>query len=781
MKPHRPAFALLCLLVSRACAQGTAEDYARAEALAERSAGGLYRAQVDPRWLPGGTSFWYRVEVAAGEFETVHVGAETGTRTPGFTPPAAPPGLLTGPDAPTASQSGGKQTGLTVVNRRTEAVKLFWLDTRGRRKPYGEIPAGGERAFTTYTGHAWLMADGRGRRLAVCVGQDEESRVVIDDTLTAQAEARTAPRGPRRDGGASPDGAWRAEIRGHNVVLTSADQRRTVALTTDGRESEAYGGALLWSPDSRHLAVHRIRPAEERRITFVEALPKDSAEPRVHTIAYDKPGDPMPEAVVVVLDVEARTRAEVPASVLPDPRIPGGTFDMEWSPDGRELWLEFNSRRHALYQLLAVNPATGATRVVAEERFNTFVDYTNKIWKHPLEEGRALLWMSERDGWAHLLRIDTATGRVRNAVTRGEWVVRAVESVDEAAGHVWFWASGVRPEQSPYHLHLCRVNLDGTGLVVLTEGDGTHRARFSPDRRWFVDTWSRVDQPPVNELRRSSDGLLVAVLERGDDQARRAASWTVPERFVAPGRDGRTPIHGILVTPSNLDPHRKYPVIEEIYAGPQDAHVPVAYGRLLRAHQLAELGFVVVQIDGMGTNHRGKAFHDVCWKNLGDAGFPDRIAWMRAAAATRPWMDLTRVGIFGGSAGGQNAVRALIAHPEFYRAAAADCGCHDNRVDKRWWNEQWMSWPLGPHYAEQSNVTQAHRLRGDLLLTVGEIDDNVDPASTYQLSAALVRANRDFDLVILPSEGHGAGESAYGSRRRADFFVRKLLGVEPRR
>ena len=236
-----------------------------------------------------------------------------------------------------------------------------------------------------------------------------------------------------------------------------------------------------------------------------------------------------------------------------------------------------------------------------------------------------------------------------------------------------------------------------------------------------------------------------------------------------------------MIRPSNFDATRRYPVIEAIYAGPHDHFVPKRWGLQTTPRGLAELGFVVVQIDGMGTNWRGKAFHDVCWQNLADAGFPDRIAWLRAAAVAFPELDLTRVGIYGGSAGGQNALGALLHHGNFYGAAAADCGCHDNRMDKIWWNEAWMGWPIGPAYAASSNVTHAAKLRGKLLLTVGELDRNVDPASTLQVVAALVAADKDFELVIVPGAGHGVGESAPMMRRRQDFFVRALLGVEPRR
>ncbi|MFZ9856560.1 MAG: prolyl oligopeptidase family serine peptidase, partial [Limisphaerales bacterium] len=406
----------------------------------------------------------------------------------------------------------------------------------------------------------------------------------------------------------------------------------------------------------------------------------------------------------------------------------------------------------------------------------TFIDWTNKTWRHWLEETNELIWMSERDGWTHLWLIDRRTGGVKNQITRGSWVVREVLHVDEARRELWFLAGGVRPGEDPYHRHLCRVAFDGTGFQVLTDGDGDHRVEFSPDRRWFVDTWSRVDHPPVSELRRASDGKRIVELERADASALLKAGWTLPERFVAKGRDGVTDIHGILIRPSDFDPAKRYPIIEEIYAGPQGAFVPKEFGRLLRQHALAELGFVVVQVDGMGTNFRGKKFHDLCWKNLADSGLPDHIAWLRAAAATRPWMDLQRVGIYGGSAGGQSSTRALLDHPDFYRVAVSDCGCHDNRMDKLWWNEQWLGWPVDESYRRSSNVEHAGKLRGKLLLTVGELDTNVDPASTLQLAAAFVRAERDVELLIIPGANHGAGETPYASRRRMEFFVRHLLG-----
>ena len=336
-------------------------------------------------------------------------------------------------------------------------------------------------------------------------------------------------------------------------------------------------------------------------------------------------------------------------------------------------------------------------------------------------------------------------------------------------------ASGLRASEDPYHEHLSRIKMDGSDFLQLTAGDGNHRVEFSPKRDFFIDTWSRADHPPVSELRRSNDGSLVCVLEKADASALLAAGWTMPERFAAKGRDGKTDIHGVIITPSNFDPAKKYPIVEDIYAGPHGAFAPKDFDRQLRMHQLAELGFIVVKLDGMGTNHRGKAFHDVSWKNLKDAGFPDRKLWIKEAAKTRPWMDLSRVGIYGGSAGGQNAMRALLDHHDFYKVAVADCGCHDNRMDKIWWNEQWMGWPLDESYKLSSNVEDSAKLRGHLLLMVGELDTNVDPASTMQVVAALQKAGKTFEFMPIASAGHGAA----GECRREHQRTRRHDTVRP--
>jgi dipeptidyl aminopeptidase/acylaminoacyl peptidase len=293
-----------------------------------------------------------------------------------------------------------------------------------------------------------------------------------------------------------------------------------------------------------------------------------------------------------------------------------------------------------------------------------------------------------------------------------------------------------------------------------------------------VDTYSRVDLPPVSELRKVGDQSLVTEVERGDLAALLEAGWRPPEVFTAPGRDGKTSIWGVIYRPTHFDPKKTYPVVENIYAGPQGSFVPKSFSAYNQMQAQAELGFIVVQIDGMGTSNRSKAFHDVAWKNLGDAGFPDRILWHKAVAAKDPSYDISRVGIYGTSAGGQSSLGGLLFHSEFYNVAVSAVGCHDNRMDKIWWNEQWMGWPIGPEYAASSNVEHAHRLRGKVLLVVGELDTNVDPSSTMQVVNALIKANKTFDLLVIPGAGHGPG-GPYGERKRFDFFVQHLLGLTP--
>jgi dipeptidyl aminopeptidase/acylaminoacyl peptidase len=376
---------------------------------------------------------------------------------------------------------------------------------------------------------------------------------------------------------------------------------------------------------------------------------------------------------------------------------------------------------------------------------------------------------------------DRASEEVLRQITKGEWYVRQVVRVDEDNELIYFSANGMRKDEDPYLIRYYRIGFDGGGLTCLTPDEGMHSAWFSDDMKYLVDVYSKVDKAPVAVLRDAADGSVVMLLETADITALLAEGWKAPEVFAAKGRDGKTDMWGIIVRPSNFDPKKKYPVVEYIYQGPGNHYVPktfMPYDYNMSA--MAELGFIVVMVDGMGTSFRSREFENVCYKNLKDAGLPDHIAWIKAAAEKYACMDTSRVGIFGCSAGGQEAMAAVLYHPDFYKAAYSACGCHDNRMDKIWWNEQWMGYPVGEQYKDCSNVENAHLLTRPLMLVVGELDDNVDPASTMQVADALIKAGKDFELVVIPGARHTMGES-FGERKRYDFFVRNLLNVCPPR
>ncbi|MEO7319466.1 MAG: DPP IV N-terminal domain-containing protein, partial [Chthoniobacteraceae bacterium] len=545
-----------------------------------------------------------------------------------------------------------------------------------------------------------------------------EEFVTVDAATGARTSAAQAPwpaektdAAPRRErrGGdrtrdASPDGKWKAFVREANAWVRASEGGAEFQLTREGSANDGYKEEFAWSPDSRRLVAMREVKGDERKVYLIESSPKDQLQPKLSSYDYLKPGDRIPQVKPHLFDMEKRAEIAVADALFPNP---WSIEHVRWEPDSRRFTFVYNQRAHQVLRIVAVEAETGATRAIVDEQSATFVCYSGKQFAHYADGAHEVVWMSERDGWNRLWLFDAANGQVKNQITRGEWVVRGVDRVDEEKRQIWFRAGGIRAGQNPYFIHYCRVNFDGTGFVILTEGDGSHRIDWSPDGRFFIDTWSRVDLANVSELR-DADGNLICELERAQTEA----GWLPPERFTAKGRDGSTAIYGVIFRPTNFDRGKKYPVIEQIYAGPHDSFVPVAFREWHGPQQIAEIGFIVVQIDGMGTSNRSKKFHDVCWKNLGDSGFSDRILWMKAAAEKHPEMDLTRVGIYGGSAGGQSALRALQAHGDFYKVAVADCGCHDNRMDKIWWNEQWMGWPVGPHYAEQSNVTNAAKTQG---------------------------------------------------------------------
>jgi len=592
-----------------------------------------------------------------------------------------------------------------------------------------------------------------------------------------QRERRRGSRGPSFFP-VSPDGKWTAFIKDHDVYLKEKDSNKEFRLSTDGTPKFGYNGDFHWSPDSSRLIAIRFRPGGDRRVTLVESSPTNQLQPRTSTYDYLKPGDPIPQRFPRLFDVTEKKEIAVDSQLFDNP---WEISHLTWEKDSSRFTFVFNQRGHRVMRWIAIDGKSGKASAVINDQPGTFFDYAHKLWLERADQGKSVLWMSERSGFNRIHRLDATTGNELNTIGSGTVVIRSVERYDPEKGELIIRHMGKNPKEDPYHIHYARVKVDGTGWTDLTHADGTHRLRFSPDGAHYLDTYSRADLPPITELRKTADGSLIATVEKADASGLVKAGWTAPERFVAKGRDGKTDIFGLIIRPTHFDANKKYPVIEHIYAGPHDHHVPKAFQASPYEQPMAELGFILVKIDGMGTNWRSKAFHDVCWKNLGDSGFPDRIAWIKAAAAKYPALDLSKgVGIFGGSAGGQSAMRAMTEYPDFYKVGVADCGCHDNRMDKIWWNELWMSWPVEDHYKNQSNVTNAHNIQGKLLLIVGELDKNVDPASTLQVVNALIKANKDFDMLLVPGGGHGIAESPYGNRRRKDHFVRHLLGTEPR-
>lgn len=585
---------------------------------------------------------------------------------------------------------------------------------------------------------------------------------------------------------ASPNGKWHAYIEAQQLVIND-DKGHKRRLTEDGQPNAFYDPeSIRWSPDSKKLVLYRVTPGTARYVTRVLSSPQDQLQPKVITQLYPKPGDNVDIEHPVLVDVASGQVTRIDHTLFANPY---SLDDLQWQADSQRFSFVYTERGHQRMKWLAVDAQTGAVQTWVDESSDTFVFQWREFHHNVKQQGKELIWRSERSGWAHLYRYDGTTGKVRNAITHGPWVVRSVLRVDDQQRRIWFAASGMNKGEDPYFIHYYRVNFDGSGLTALTPERANHQLSLSPDGKYFIDNYSRVDQANAVTLHRASDGKLLRTVAQGDISRLLAAGFTAPQPFVAKGRDGKTDIWGLIVKPQRFDPTKRYPVIENIYAGPHDSFVPKSFwpfgyhsggDKVIGMQALANLGFIVVQIDGMGTANRSKAFHDVAWKNLADSGFPDRIRWHRAAAKHFPWYDLSQgVGIYGASAGGQSALLALEQYPDFYRVAVAMAGCYDNRMDKISWNEQWLGWPVDESYRRSSAMLNAGKVQGDLLLIVGEQDSNVDPSSTLQVVDQLIRAGKDFDFIEVPGGEHSTGRSTgpirYIQRRQFDFFVRHLL------
>jgi len=739
------SLALLLLAVAAAFAQGTREDYARAERFLQWNIRKLvFDADVTPRWMEGGERFWYR-KLGRGGKEFLLVDAAKKTRAPAF-------------------------------DHARLAAALSKAASR-EYKPSG-LP------FDTFE----------------FVQQNAAIRFDLENarwTCTLAAYECTREEVPPRQEGLSPDRRWQAFVRAFNLWIRSVANGQEIQLTRDGEKYYDYATrlpsvrlmieqrtedvrqspAVFWSPDSQKLITYRIDSRNASRFTVTQYAPPDRLRPVSFSYAYPLPGEYLSKAEPMIFDVQSGRRIAVETQPL-DIFFTGGPGFL-WTRDSKRFRFTFFERAYKAVELREVDAATGAVRGLFSERSETFVD-PGKFAVRYLLEGDELLVASERDGWNHLYLYDGKTAQLKNQVTKGNWAVRAVDRIDEKTRQVYFLASGREPNEDPYQAHLYRINFDGTDLRPLTPENANHGVSFSPSGAYFVDRYSRPDLPGVSVLRRGTDGEVLLELEKTDAELLLKTGWKFPEPFRGTARDAKTDIYGLIWRPTNFDPSKKYPVIEQIYTGPQSFFVPktfAAYGNTAQA--VAELGFIVVQVDGMGTSGRSKAFHNFSYKNLGDGGIDDHIALLRQMAARYPYLDLTRAGIYGTSAGGYDAAHAMLTHPDFYKVGVSISGNHDQRMDKAWWNELWMGYPVGEHYREQSNITLAPKLEGRLLLVHGDLDDNVNVSETLQFVNALIKANKDFDMLIVPNQYHGEGGNTYLVRRRWDYFVRNLLGVTP--
>ncbi|MBB3855837.1 dipeptidyl aminopeptidase/acylaminoacyl peptidase [Xanthomonas arboricola] len=743
--------ACIVLLSAAAQAAPSVADYQRALGLRAQWSTLTENVTWPAQWQTAG-SFHYRKTVPGG-FAFVRMDVATLQKTPAFDQLRVAQALSAATGTPyTALQLPFERFAYAPDGERSDGAIRFAL---------GEAP--------------WRcsLTDDRCARDDAAAQQRPRGFGVVRDP------AVLADNTPRR----SPDGRWEALADGWNLLLRRVADGQLTRLSDDGRADDYFDPeSIAWSPDSQRLAVYRVRPGLARRVTRVEAAPAGGGQPRVHAQLYPKPGDAVDVERPVLFAVDG-TRREVDTALFANPYA---LSPLQWRSDGRSVSFDYVQRGFQRMRVIAVDAQSGRAHVAVGENARTFV-YADRSFRHDVDgRGDALLWISERDGWRHLYLVDGRSGRFKRQLTHGQWIVRDVLRVDDAQRRIWFTASGMDAGKDPYYRQLYSVDFDGRRLTRLTHSDADHDVAIADDGRHYVDVYSRPDLPPVMELH-AIDGRLLQQVEQGKIDKLLAAGWRAPETFVAKGRDGRTDIWGMVVRPRDYDPHKKYPVIENIYAGPHDSFVPKTFwpfgyhsggDKQIGMQAQADLGFIVVMIDGMGTANRSKAFHDVAWKNLGDSGFADRIAWHRALAARDPSYDIGRVGIYGASAGGQSTLGALERHPDFYKVGVAFAGCYDNRMDKISWNEQWMGWPVDAGYAQASGVVNAAKLQGDLLLIVGEQDSNVDPASTAQVVDALIKAGKDFELLNVPGGEHSVGRSSgpidYVQRRQYDFFVRHL-------
>jgi dipeptidyl-peptidase 4 len=730
------------------------DRYATAESLLPHHLKTLVTSpQVQPIWIHDTETFWYRNRTAEGT-EYVFVDAEDGTKQPAF-------------DHERLAESLGR---ILDASFDPHALPFTWID----------------------------LVDG-----TVRVTVDEQRIEIALDTYIATVA------GPaRKSETSSPDGRWSVGVHHHNLFIRDTASQEVRQLTTDGEEGFAYGGmndavastvlqenlgvtlppTVLWSPDSSRFVTHRLDQREVELMHLVRSAPQDGGRPKVMSYHYPIVGDEnVALADLYVFDAETGRPTKSTCDPIAMPFVPAIALGFVWWNDASTkvnfVWGDRGDRTSRVHEL---DPDTGDVSVLVEETTDTHILYGPLHFDRNvkvLESGEVLLW-SERSGWGHLY-LHAADGTV-TTVTSGDWLVRAIVSVDEQARRVVFTAAGREPGRDVYLQELYSVSLDGGEITTITSDGLDHDVRPSRSGRFFVDVMSRVDVPAVSVLRDAA-GDVVLELEQAHATALYATGWTPPERVVVKSADGVTDIHCAIYKPHDFDPSRTYPVLDEIYAGPQVSTTPLRFpgaGGIMTAERngaiFAALGFAVVAVDARGTALRHKSFQDHARLNGPGQYVDDHVAAIRQLGETRPWMDLERVGIFGHSGGGHGSTRAILQAPDFFKVAVSSAGNHDDATYHAWWGEKFFGLADEFDFAGHDNGSLAENLEGRLLLAHGDMDDNVTPHLTMRLVDALIKANKDFDLLIVPNAEHSMfHHQAYWLRRRWDYFVQHLMGETP--
>ncbi len=762
MRFHTATFVATLALPGLLHAQGgakpyqfTIEDYARAERMLAPTIMPMVSGTASQvTWLDDGR-FWYRATTPTGLTYMV-VDPVKKTRVPAF-------------DHAALAAALGKATGKPMKAERL-ALPQFSIGARDSIS---------------------VVVDGK--------------RWTCDRAGTACAERGKVP-APPANSSTSPDGKSAAFIRDHNLWATDLATGTETQLTTDGIADFGYATnnagwvhndrpVLTWSPDSRRVATFQhdgrgvgdmvlasTTPGAPRLEQWKYPLPGDSVIFRIERVIIDRTG-PTPRVVRLRMPPDAHR------STVSDHVACGGNTvcDLQWYPDGSHVAFISSSRDHKHAWLRIADATTGEVRELLHETSATQIgdaSFPDDIWR-VLPASNELIWWSQRDNWTHLYLYDLTTGVLRNRITTGEGNVTGLVRVDEKAREIWFTMNGHEAGRDPYLQHLYRIGFDGKGLRLLTPEVANHSVTVSPNGRFFVDTWSTTDTPPTSALR-DRDGRIIMPLEKADVSRLLASGWRMPIPVTVKARDGKTDLYGLMYVPSTLDSTRKYPIVNHIYPGPQSGSVgPRSFFPARGDNQaLAELGFVVVELDGMGTPGRSKAFHDYYYGRMGDNTIPDQVAGMKELATRYRFIDIDKAGIWGHSGGGFATASAMFDYPDFFKVGIAESGNHDNRVYEDDWGERYQGLMVtaadSAGYEAAANQSRAANLKGKLFLIHGMMDDNVPPYNTQLVVNALMRAGKDFDQVMLPDARHGFGkDSPYIMRRRWDYFVANLQGNIP--